>query len=63
MTMLIEYLREKLDGVAGRILELLTGLGKYKLREVRERVPQVRRVPAHRPVRHFPHLGPPCDRW
>ncbi len=34
MPEILEYVREKLDWVAGRILELLTGLTGYKLGEV-----------------------------
>jgi hypothetical protein len=60
---IVEYVHEKLDGVAGRILELLTGLRKYKVREVEVRVPDVRKVIDTRPTKHSPPSGPPCDRW
>ena len=63
MMHIVEYVQEKLDGVADRILELLTGLHKHKVREVRVRVPDVRKVIGTRPARHFPPSAPPCDRW
>jgi hypothetical protein len=58
-----EYVREKLDWVAGRILELLTGLGGYKLGEVKARVPDVRRVADARLALRLPPSGAPCDRY
>lgn len=63
MTDTVKYVQEKLNGVADRILELLTGLRKYKVREVRVRVPDVRKSVDTRPAKHFPPSGPPCDRW
>ncbi len=58
-----EYVREKLDWVAGRILELLTGSGGYKLGEVKVRVPEVRRVADARLAPRLPRSGGPCDRY
>ncbi|MGC9966997.1 MAG: hypothetical protein ABSE08_16460 [Syntrophobacteraceae bacterium] len=62
MTEILEYVHEKLDRAAGRILELLTGLG-YKLREVQVRAPDVRREIGARQARHSPPSGPSCDRY
>ena len=60
---IVEYVREKLDWVAGRILELYTGLTGYKLGEVKARVPDVRRVAGARRDLRLPPSGPPCDRY
>jgi hypothetical protein len=62
MTEILEYVHEKLYGAAGRILELLTGLG-YRLREVRVRAPDVRRVIGARQAWRSPPSGPSCDRY
>lgn len=63
MTDILEYAREKLNQVADRILELLTGSGGYRLREVRERIPDVRSVVAARRAKRFPPSGSACDRY
>lgn len=63
MTQIMEYVREKLDWAAGRILELLTGLRGYRMREVRVRVPNVRKVVSARQAQLFQPAGPPCDRY
>jgi hypothetical protein len=63
MTELFKYMRDKLDRAADRILELLTGLNGYKVREVQERVPDVRKVIDARNAKRFPPSGPPCDRY
>lgn len=62
MTEILEYVYEKLDRAAGRILELLTGTG-YRLREVHARAPDVRRVIGARQALHSPPSGPPCNRY
>jgi hypothetical protein len=56
-------MREKLDWLAGRILELYTGLTGYKPAEVKARVPDVRRVAGARRDLRLPPSGPPCDRY
>jgi hypothetical protein len=60
---ILEYMREKLDWVEGRILELVTGLRGYKLVEVKARVSDVRRVAGPRPAPRFPSSNSPCDRY
>jgi hypothetical protein len=62
MTEILEYIREKYDWVAGRILELFTGLSGYKLEEVKERAPGARRI-ADRTDLRPPTSGSPCDRY
>jgi hypothetical protein len=63
MTEIMEYVREKLDWAAGRILELLTGSSGYKLEEVKVQVPDVREVVDARQAQRLPPDGPPCDRY
>ena len=63
MTEIMEYVREKLDWAASRILELLTGSSGYKLGEVKVRVPDVREVVDARQAQRFPPAGSPCDRY
>ncbi len=63
MPEILEYVREKFDWVAGRILELLTGLSGYKPGEVKARVPDVRRVADPRLAPRLPLSGAPCDRY
>jgi len=63
MTEIFEYMREKFDWVAGRILELFTGLTGFKLEEVKERTPEVRRVAGARADLRLPPSGPRCDRY
>ena len=60
---ILEYVREKLDWMAGRILELLTGLTEYRLGEVKARVPEARRIAGARPGLRLPPSGPTCDRY
>ena len=62
MTEIKEYVREKLDWAASRILELLTGSSGYKPGEVKVRVPDVREVVDARQAQRLPPAGPPCDR-
>ncbi|MGA2025985.1 MAG: hypothetical protein ABSH17_02820 [Syntrophobacteraceae bacterium] len=63
MLEILEYVREKLDWVTGRILERFTGLTGFKLEEVKVRVPDVRRVAGARPDLRLPPSGPSCDRY
>jgi len=63
MPEILEYVREKLDWVAGRILELLTGLSGYRPGEAKERVPDVRRVADARLAPRLPPSGSPCGRY
>jgi hypothetical protein len=62
MTTILEYVREKLDWAADRIVELLTGSSGYKVREVKERIPDVRQVVNARHVQRLSSFGLPCDR-
>lgn len=58
----MEVLHEKLVSAADRILEFLTG-DKYRVREARVRVLDVRRVAGlNRRLRRLPPSGLPCDR-
>jgi hypothetical protein len=63
MPEILEYARDKLDWVKGRILELLTGLSGYKLGEVKARVPDVPGVAGARLAPRLPPSSGPCDRW
>ena len=63
MMTILEYMREKLDWAAGRILEHLTGSSGYKVQEVKVRVPEVPRVSGARQAQRFPSSGPLCDRY
>jgi hypothetical protein len=63
MMTILEYMREKLDWAADRILELLTGLRGYRVQEVQVRVQDVRKVIDARQATCFPPAGPPCDRY
>ena len=63
MVDILENLREKFDRIADRILELLTGLSGYKLREVKARVPATRKIVDARFARRLPRSGPTCDRY
>ena len=62
MTEIMEYMREKLNLAADRIVELLTGSSGYKLGEVKVRLPDVREVVDARQAQRLPPAGPPCDR-
>ena len=63
MPEILEYVSDKLDWMAGRILELFTVLTGFKLEEVKARVPEVRRVAGARPNLRRPPSGPSCDRY
>lgn len=63
MMTISEYMREKLDWAADRIVELLRGPSGYKLGEVKVRVPDVRKVFDARQAQRFPPAGPTCDRY
>ncbi|MGA2402728.1 MAG: hypothetical protein ABSG91_13650 [Syntrophobacteraceae bacterium] len=63
MPEILEYVREKLDWAAGRILELLTGSSGYRVQEVKARVPDVRKVADSRQAQRLPPSGLPCDRY
>jgi len=61
---IFEYLREKFDGLAERILELLTGSAIYRVGEMKERVPDIRRTLAARLSNRLPTPGVGrCDRY
>ncbi len=62
MPEIVEYLRERLDRAADRIAELLTGSRGYKVREVKERVPDVRKIVDARVARRLQSPVLPCDR-
>ncbi len=57
-----EYLHEKLDRAADRIAELLTGSRVYRVRKVRARAPDVRRIVDARQAKRLHPSGLPCDR-
>jgi hypothetical protein len=63
MTTILEYVREKLNLAADRIVELLTGSRGYKVQEVKAQIPDVRQVIAARQAQRLPPAGPPCDRY
>jgi len=63
MMTILEYMREKLDWAADRIVELLTGSSGYKVQEVKARIPDVRQVVDARHAQRLPPTGPPCDRY
>ena len=63
MPEMLEYVREKLYRLEGKIVELLTGLNGYKLGEVKARVPDVRRVADARLAPRLPPSDSPCDRY
>jgi hypothetical protein len=54
---IFEYVREKFDGLADRILELLTGSKVYRVGEMKERVPDIRRTLAARLSKRLPPPG------
>ncbi len=60
---IVEYVHEKLDRLADRILELLTGLSGYRMREVKARIPEVRKITDARLARRLGGSGPTCDRY
>ena len=63
MMTILEYMREKLDWAADRIVERLTGSNGYKVQEEKARIPNVRQVvDAHHAQRLLPS-GLPCDRY
>ena len=63
MTDILEYIREKVDRAADRVVEILTGVRGYKPREVRERVPDARRIINARRALRYPPSGPTCGRY
>ena len=63
MVTILEYMREKLDWAADRIVELLTGSSGYKAQEVKARIPDVRQVVDARYALRLPPSGLPCDRY
>ncbi len=62
MLEILEQLSEKLDSVVARILEFLTG-HEYRVREVRVRIPDARRVVEAIQVRRRSTSSLPCDRY
>ena len=62
MLEIIEYLHEKLDWAADRIVELLTGSSGYYVQEVKARIPDVRQVVDARHAQRLRPSGLPCDR-
>ncbi len=63
MTDIVEYVHEKLDWVADKILDLLTGSSRYRLREVKAQVPDVRKIVGSRRAHRLPPSGPSCGRY
>lgn len=62
MMEIMEYMREKLDWAADRIVEILTGSSGYKMQEVKVRILDVRQVVDSRHAQRLPPSGLPCDR-
>jgi len=62
MLEILEYLHEKLDRALDRIAELLTGSKVYRVREVKARVPDVRRIADARLAKRLQSPVLPCDR-
>ncbi len=62
MTTILEYVHEKLDLAADRIVGILTGSSGYKVQEVNVWIPDVRQVIATRDAQRLPPSGFPCDR-
>ncbi len=62
MLEILEQFIEKLDSAVDRILEFLTGHG-YRVREVRVRIPDARRMVEAIQVRRQSTSGLPCDRY
>ncbi len=62
MPEILEYLKEKIDWAAGRITELLTGSSVYRLREVKARDTDVRRMVDARQAKRLQPPVLPCDR-
>ncbi len=59
---ILEQIIEKLDSAIDRILVFLGG-HEYRVKEVRERIPDTRRVAGVIQVRRLPSSGLPCDRY
>ena len=62
MTTIFEYMREKLDWAADRIVELLTGSSGYKVRAVKARIANVGQVVEARQAQRREPSGLRCDR-
>ncbi len=58
-----EYVREKLEWAADRVLELLTGSSGYRVQKEKARVPEVGKVAGSRQAQHLPPSDLPCDRY
>jgi hypothetical protein len=64
MPEILDYMRRKFDWFAGKILELFSGSNEYRVREVKERVPDVRKIVGARLAERFPPSGgDSCDRY
>lgn len=61
---IFEYLREKFDRLADRIMELLRGSNGYRVVEIKAWVPDVRRTIYARLAKRLPPSGGHhCDRY
>lgn len=63
MPEITEYVQEKLDWIADKVREFLTGSGGYRVREVREPVPDVRKVLRDRLAQPVSPSDAPCDKY
>jgi hypothetical protein len=63
MTTILEYVCEKLNLAADRIVDLLTGSSGYKVQEVKAPIPDVRQVVDAGHAQRLPPSGLPCDRY
>lgn len=64
MPEIADYIRWKFDWFAGKILELFTGSNEYRVLELKERVPDVRKIVGTRMAERFPPSGgDSCDRY
>ena len=60
---IIESVREKLDWLAGKILERFTGLKEFTLKKENVRSRDIKRIAGVRVARRFRSSGIPCDRY
>ena len=60
---IIESVREKLDWLAGKILERFTGLKEFTLKKENVRSRDIKTIAGVRLTRRFRSSGIPCDRY
>ncbi len=62
MAEIIDNVREKLDWLADKILDWLSGSSKSRLGEVKAKVPDLRKIIEDSMSQDVPQSGPSCDR-